>query len=192
MVHSPEQDAIDLRLVERCQRGHADAFRELVDRYQTRIFNMAYRMLHDREEAEDITQEAFLNVFRAIDSFKGDRFSPWIYKIASNLCLDRLRRRRLPTVSLDAPVNADMDVAREIADSTSLPEEEALSEALGVDIQRAIDSLPERYRVVTVLRHIEDLSYEEIAEVLGIPLGTVKTRLFRAREMLRARLSDSL
>jgi len=181
-----------LRLVERCQRGHADAFRELVDRYQARIFNMAYRMLHNREEAEDITQEAFLNVFRAIDSFKGDRFSPWIYKIASNLCLDHLRRRRLPTVSLDAPVNADMDVAREIADNTSLPEEEALSEALGIDIQRAIDSLPERYRVVTVLRHIEDLSYEEIAEVLGIPLGTVKTRLFRAREMLRERLSDSL
>lgn len=192
MAHSPEQDEIDLCLVERCQQGHADAFRELVDRYQARIFNMAYRMLHNREEAEDITQEAFLNVFRAIDSFKGDRFSPWIYKIASNLCLDYLRRRRLPTVSLDAPVKADMDVAREIADNTSLPEEEALSEALGLDIQRAIDSLPERYRVVTVLRHIEDLTYEEIAEVLGIPLGTVKTRLFRAREMLRARLGDSL
>lgn len=192
MAQDPRQDAIDLRLVESCQQGRMECFAELVERYRTRIYNMAYRMVHSREEAEDITQEAFLNVYRALGSFKGERFSPWIYKIASNLCLDYLRRRRPPMVSLDAPVGPEGDMQREVADETALPEEEALADALGSDVQRAIDSLPEKYRTVAVLRHIEDLAYEEIAEILSLPLGTVKTRLFRAREILRVRLADRL
>lgn len=167
-----------------------ERFGDLVARYHARIYNMAYRMLHSREEAEDITQETFLNVFRALDAFKGERFSPWVYKIASNLCLDYLRRRRPVMVSLDAPIGPDGDMSREIADETALPEEAALAGALGLDVQKAIDGLPPKYRTVVVLRHIEDLSYEEIAEVLGLPLGTVKTRLFRAREILRVSLSE--
>lgn len=190
MAQSPEQDAIDLRLVERCQQGRLEYFGGLVERYQTRIYNMAYRMLGNREEAEDVTQETFINVYRALRTFKGERFSPWIYKIASNLCLDQLRRRRPPTVSLDAPIGPEGDMPREIADDTELPEDVALAGVLGLDVQRAIDSLPEKYRTVVVLRHIEDLSYEEIADVLGLPLGTVKTRLFRARESLRVLLRD--
>ncbi len=174
----------------RCQEGHLEEFGDLVSRYQSRLYSMAYRMLHNHEEAEDVVQETFLNVYRALASFKGDRFSPWIYKIASNLCLDYLRRRRPGNVSLDAPVGPDGDIPREIADGTRLPEEAALAEALGLDVQRAIDTLPPKYRSVVVLRHVEDLAYEEIAEILVLPLGTVKTRLFRAREMLRVRLSD--
>jgi RNA polymerase sigma-70 factor (ECF subfamily) len=188
LPQTPDQDAVDLRLIELCQRGRLEHFGELLARYQARIYNMAYRMLHSREEAEDITQETFLNVYRALATFKGDRFSPWVYKIASNLCLDHLRRRRLNTVSLDAPVGPEGDMSREIADETQLPEEQALAEALGSDVQKAIDALPPKYRSVVVLRHIEDLAYEEIAVVLALPLGTVKTRLFRAREMLRIRL----
>lgn len=190
MAQSPEQDAVDLRLVERCQQGRLEHFGELVARYQTRIYNMAYRMVHSREEAEDITQETFLNVYRALGTFRGDRFSPWIYKIASNLCLDYLRRRRPATVSLDAPVGPEGDIPREIADETFLPEEAALIGSLGLDVQQAIDRLPDKYKSVLVLRHIEDLTYEEIAEILNLPLGTVKTRLFRARENLRQLLKD--
>jgi len=185
-----DSDAIDLELVASCQNGRMECFAELVERYQTRIYNLAYRMVLNREEAEDITQEAFLNVYRALDSFKGDRFSPWIYKIASNLCLDHLRRRRPPTVSIDAPVGPEGDMTREIADKTNQPEDEAMAADLGLDVQRAIGRLPEKYRTVAVLRHIEDLTYEEIAEILSLPLGTVKTRLFRAREMLRVHLAD--
>lgn len=190
MPQTPDQDRIDLSLIERCQKGHLESFGELVARYQMRLYNLAYRILHSHEEAEDVVQETFLNVFRALPNFKGDRFSPWVYKIASNLCLDFLRRRRPNTVSLDAPVGEDGEMIREIPDEAGLPEETALAEALGLDIQKAIDSLPPKYRAVIVLRHVEDLTYEEIADILNLPLGTVKTRLFRAREMLRARLAD--
>lgn len=190
MPQTPDQDRIDLRLIERCQQGHLEFFGELVARYQGRLYSLAYRMLHSHEEAEDVVQEAFLNVYRALATFRGERFSPWIYKIASNLCFDCLRRRRGNTVSLDAPVGPDGDMSREIADSTCLPEEAALADALGLDVQRAIDSLPPKYRSVVVLRHVEDLAYDEIADILALPLGTVKTRLFRAREILRGRLAD--
>lgn len=192
LPQASEQDQIDLRLIELCQQGHTEFFGDLVARYQTRIYNMAYRMLHSREEAEDITQETFLKVFRALATFKGDRFSPWIYKIASNLCLDYLRRRRPSTVSLDSPVGPDGDIPREIADETRLLEDTVLAGALGFDVQRAIDALPPKYRTVVVLRHIEDLTYEEIADILALPLGTVKTRLFRAREILRLRLAEKV
>ncbi|RJQ08627.1 MAG: sigma-70 family RNA polymerase sigma factor [Bacillota bacterium] len=190
MSQPSDQDRTDLVLVERCQQGQVEYFGDLVARYQSRIYNMAYRILHNREEAEDITQETFLNVYRALDSFKGDRFSPWIYKIASNLCLDYLRRRRPSVVSLDAPVGPDGDITREMADETRSPEDAALADALGSHVQRAIDSLPPKYRAVVVLRHMQDLAYEEIADALGLPLGTVKTRLFRAREILRVRLAE--
>jgi len=186
------QDPIDLELVVSCQNGRMECFSELVDRYQARIYNVAYRMVHNREEAEDITQETFINVYRALDTFKGNRFSPWIYKIASNLCLDHLRRRKPATVSIDAPIGPEGDMTREIAGETGRPEDETMTAALGLDIQRAIDRLPEKYRTVTVLRHIEDLTYDEIAEALSLPLGTVKTRLFRAREMLRTHLAETL
>ena len=191
MPQSPEQDRMDLRLLERCRQGHLEAFGDLVSRYQSRIHTLAYRMLHSREEAEDVTQETFLNVYRALGTFQGERFSPWIYKIASNLCLDFLRRRRHSTVSLNAPIGPEGDIPREIADETQLPEDVALAGALGLDVQRAIDALPPKYRTVIVLRHIEDLTYEEIAEIMVLPLGTVKTRLFRAREILRVSLARS-
>jgi RNA polymerase sigma-70 factor (ECF subfamily) len=190
LPQTPDQDQIDLRLIDLCQRGRLEHFGELVARYQSRIYNMAYRMVHCREEAEDITQETFLNVYRALATFQGERFSPWIYRIASNLCFDHLRRRRLPTISLDAPVGPHGHMPREIADAGPLPEEQALADALGSDVQRVIDGLPPRYRSVVVLRHIEDLTYEEIAAILEVPLGTVKTRLFRAREMLKNRLAN--
>jgi RNA polymerase sigma-70 factor (ECF subfamily) len=173
-------------LAERCQSGDAEAFGQLVERYKKRVFNLALRMLRNHDDAEDIAQETFLHVFRAIRSFRIDqRFSTWIYKVASNLCIDLLRRRRHPTVSLDAPLRDSEDLHREIPDWSSAPSEVYDHVELHTDLQRVIDRLPPRYRLVIVLRHTQDLSYEEIAAITEMPLGTVKTRLFRAREIMR-------
>lgn len=180
----------DESLVARCQAGDLSAFPILVERYKDPIYNLAYRMLRQREEAEDAAQEAFLHVFRSLGRFSTDqRFSPWIYKIASNLCLDRLRKRRGVVLSLDAPVSAESDVARELPDWRDNPERAAENTELKSTVQAAVEGLPERYRMIVILRHMHDLSYEEIAEATGLPLGTVKTRLFRARELLRHVLS---
>ncbi|MDQ7793462.1 MAG: sigma-70 family RNA polymerase sigma factor [bacterium] len=178
----------DEHLIRRAQDGDTAAFAELVRRYQDRIHNLAYRMLSRREEAEDVAQETFLHVYRSMASFRGERFSSWVYKIASNLCLDYLRKHRARLLSLDAPAEAESDLHREIPDSGHLPEDLVTQAELAGDVQRAIATLPPKYRLVVVLRHFYDLSYEEIVQVSNLPLGTVKTRLFRARDLLRKRL----
>lgn len=173
-------------LAKQSQDGDLDAFTELVDRYKTRVFNLALRMLRNRFDAEDIAQETFLHVFRALASFRTDqRFSTWLYKIASNLCIDLLRRRRHPTVSLDAPLRDSEELHREIPDYSTAPDEAYARIELHGDLQAVIERLPPRYRLVVVLRHAHDLSYDEIAGITDMPLGTVKTRLFRAREIMR-------
>jgi RNA polymerase sigma-70 factor (ECF subfamily) len=185
----PERALLDEELVRRSRQGDQNAFAQLVTGYRDKIYNLGYRMLGHREEAEDITQETFLHIYRALDSFRlGERFSPWIYKIASNLCLDRLRRLRRGVTSLDAPVSPDGDAPQQVADWSQAPERMYEASEMRADTQQAIDSLPPKYRVVVVLRHLHDMAYDEMAKVLGIPQGTVKTRLFRAREILRRQL----
>ena len=185
-----KQPVADEELLRLSRGGNNDAFAALVQRYQDKIYNLAYRMLSgNREEAEDVTQEAFLNAYRAMDSFRlEERFSPWIYKIASNLSLDRLRKARHPTISLDEPVGPDGDMPQQIADWSNSPDRVYETTAMREETQEAIAGLPPKYKVVVVLRHLHDLSYDEIADVLSIPQGTVKTRLFRAREILRRKL----
>jgi len=170
--------------------GSEDAFEELVIRFKDRFFNLAYRMLSQRQEAEDVVQEAFLNIYRSRASFRaGEKFSTWGYRIASNLCIDRLRKKKVQMVSIDAPFNDDADSEpRQIADGSPSPEAIVVERALAAEIQRVIDTLPPKYRLIVVLRHVEDLSYDEIVSVTGLPLGTVKNRLFRARELLRRKL----
>jgi len=180
----------DEDLVRQSRQGVESAFVELVGRYKDKIYNLAYRMLGNREEAEDVAQETFLHTFRALDSFRvEERFSPWIYKIASNLCLDRLRKYRYSVTSLDEPIGPDGDIPQQVADWSSSPDKVYEVNELRADTQHAISGLPPKYKVVVVLRHLHDMSYDEIARVLNIPQGTVKTRLFRAREILRRRLS---
>lgn len=173
-------------LMGRAQMGDVRAFADLVERYKDPMFNLAFRMLRDRQEAEDIAQETFLHVFRALGRFQaGERFSPWIYRIATNLCLDKLRRSKGVSISLDAPKGPEADVYLQVVDPGDGPEEALELSELKGDVQKAVDALPERYRAIVILRHLHDRSYEEIAQIVDLPLGTVKTRLFRAREILR-------
>lgn len=176
-------------LVRMCLEGEMRAFTDLVERYKEPIYNLAYRMLRHREDAEDIAQEVFLHVYRSLDRFDlSQRFSPWIYRIASNLCLDKLRKNRGVTISLDAPLDEDGGLYRQVPDPAGGPAELTEQSETRMEIQDAIDALPEKYRLIVILRHTHDLAYEEISESLGLPLGTVKTRLFRAREILRRHL----
>ncbi|MEW6723782.1 MAG: sigma-70 family RNA polymerase sigma factor [Bacillota bacterium] len=178
----------DEELAAQVQRGDLTAFTGLVERYKDRLYNLGYRMLRNPSDAEEIAQEAFLHVFRAIQSFQTDqRFSAWCYRIASNLCIDRLRRRPDTRVSLDEPVTSS-DLYFQLADTNPLPDAQVEAGELREEIQRAIGALPPKYRLVVVFRHVDDLSYEEIAQITELPMGTVKTRLFRAREILRRSL----
>lgn len=175
----PPQEGSDEYWVE-VARHRPEAFAELVQRYQNRMFSYAQRMTGSREDAQDLTQETFIRVYNHLDSFRTDeRFSPWIYRIATNLCLNHLKRRkRAAALVLDPSRQGPPDGPEAILEEH---EERRV-------LQEAILGLPEHYRVVILLRHVEELSYEEIAQALEMPLGTVKTRLFRARELLQEQL----
>lgn len=184
-------------LVERSKQGHTLAFDQLVNLYKDRIYNYVARMVHDPIEAEDIAQEAFVKAYRNLPSFRGaSTFQTWLYRIASNLTIDsvRRRRRRENTCSLDAPLDTDEgQMAREQEDaSTPGPVRDLETAELQRQVHRAITQLSPKLRSVVVLYELQGLSYEEIADILGCPLGTVKSRLFNARMELRQRLQDIL
>jgi RNA polymerase sigma-70 factor (ECF subfamily) len=172
--------------------GTTSAYNGLVTRYQRQVYNLAYRMLGNAEDAGDLVQETFLRAYGALASFRQDAsFLTWLYKIASNLCIDQLRSRKARSaLSLDVELEEGREPA---ADSRNCsPEELSIRDSVQDVVQRAITNLPEKYRVVVVMRHLQDMSVEEIANVLEMPTGTVKTHLFRAREMLRGRLRSVL
>jgi RNA polymerase sigma-70 factor, ECF subfamily len=184
------QDLPDDELITLCKARDEDAFATLLERYKSRVFTLAYRMLGQREEAEDVAQEAFIHVYRAIDSFRvGDKFSSWIYRITSNLCIDHLRRRKHREISMDAPVDPEGEIKREYPDKARGPEGQVIDKEFKTALEKAILSLSPAYRSVVVLRHVHNLAYEEIARTLDLPLGTVKTRLFRAREILKRKVT---
>ncbi len=178
--------ASDEDLILRAQRGDTAAFGDLVRRHQDRVFNLAYRMTSDRDMAADVTQDAFLRAFRALPKLREtQRFSSWLLKIVSNLSLDAVQAKS--TVSLDALLE---DGDEYLPISSSDPEGALDSVIADEAIAAALDKVAPVYRQVLVLRHIEDLPYEKIAEILDLPLGTVKTRLFRGREQLRLHLTQ--
>jgi RNA polymerase sigma-70 factor (ECF subfamily) len=186
----------DRDLVTRCQKSQPAAFDELVRRYQDRVFNIAFRMLREREVAEEIAQDVFVSVYQHIEGFQGNsKFSTWLFRVVANHCHNKskyLRRRKHKQQdSLDAPIEGeDGDLKRELPDDPGRsPEELATRRKMNEAIQEAISHLDEDHRVIVLLRDVEDMSYEEIGEVLGLPEGTVKSRLHRARNELRARLS---
>ncbi|HWJ03853.1 MAG TPA: sigma-70 family RNA polymerase sigma factor [Verrucomicrobiae bacterium] len=177
----------DEELAVRATGGDKEAFAEIVRRYEKPIFALAYRMLGNREDARDIAQEAFLKAYRALATFKeNSRFSPWLYSIANNLCIDFLRRKGRNNLSLDEPMpeGGERQVAGGVDPAIDLERKETQ-----VQVRKALEHLPDKFKNILVLRHMQELSYEEIAEALGISVSLVKTHLFRAREALRKQIS---
>ena len=176
----------DSELVSRSQRGDLGAFNIIVERYQTQVFNLVARMLGNRTWAEDVTQDAFISVYRAIGKFRGGVLRAWLLRIASNASRDMLRsHRRRREESLDQSL---LDTGFQVASSEESPEQQALRGELGAEIQRAILDLPEDQRAVLVLVDVQGLSYVEASEATGASLGTVKSRLNRARARVRDHL----
>jgi RNA polymerase sigma-70 factor (ECF subfamily) len=175
-------------LVRQAMAGRRQAFNDLVECYQRRLYNYCYRMVGNADDASDVTQEAFVRAWRNLGGFRaGEPFSPWLYRIAHNLCVDHLRRK--PTaLSLDV----EMEEGRDPADTAESPESALESSETRRAIQSAIADLPEKYRAVMLLRHGQGMSLDEISEALGLPLNTVKVHLFRAREQMRSRLAGVL
>lgn len=172
----------DELLVEQIKKGNQGTFYRLVQRYQGTVYSLCYRMAGDAQEAEDLAQEAFLRFYRTLNSFQpGARLRPWLHKITANVCLDALRKRRVATLPLDELMEGENHPSTPHRDE--LPEDAYLCSETQRDVQSALLQLPGEYRVVLVLRYLEDLSYQEIAEVLDVPLTTVETRLFRAKKM---------
>ncbi|HLI71478.1 MAG TPA: sigma-70 family RNA polymerase sigma factor [Ktedonobacteraceae bacterium] len=178
---SIEQD--DAQLVTASKNGDQDAFSLLVQRYQRRVFNLVFRMLQNYEEASEITQEAFLAAWQGLPSFRGEaRFSTWLYRIAYNCALKQLGQRRREQ-ELHLALQADLE--SDDSDQKMSQAEQLDNQAL---VQEQLSQLPPKYRIVLILRHLQDMTYEEMAEVLTMPIGTIKTHLFRARNLLKERL----
>jgi RNA polymerase sigma-70 factor (ECF subfamily) len=189
---SEEVDS-DLLLVERALDGELPAFEQLVSRYQNRITAYAARMLNDHDEAEDVAQEAFIKAYRSLDSFRGaSSFSTWLYRITTNLCIDRARKRkRSPqqAYSLDEPFDKDEDRGgRDVPDVTAEPSRGVERDELRQQVRLTVAEMPDKLRQVLVMCDIQGMAYEQIAQVLDCPIGTVKSRLFHARADLARRL----
>ncbi|MBB4634930.1 sigma-70 family RNA polymerase sigma factor [Longimicrobium terrae] len=184
----------DHELVTRAQQGSEKAYRELLGRYERPVFSIIYRMIRDREQAEDLAQETFVRVFNHIDRYDPKyKFSSWIFKIATNLTIDHIRRKELNTVSIDGSRNATTAEQIEATAITIIspdenPEELLEAKELGEEIEEAIGRLRPEYRAAILLRHVEGREYQEIAEIMALPLGTVKTYIHRGRNELRETL----
>jgi RNA polymerase sigma-70 factor (ECF subfamily) len=179
----------DVELVELALAGSEEAFRLLVVRYERPLFSLVVRMVRDAALAEDLAQEAFVRAFRALRHFDRSRkFSSWLFKIAHNLTIDHLRRRTLDTESLETPLGSgdgERTLESKLADDDALQPDRYVEQGdLTVALERAIAALRPEYREVILLRFVEGLAYQEIAEILSVPLGTVKTNIHRARKEL--------
>ncbi|MDI6840043.1 MAG: sigma-70 family RNA polymerase sigma factor [bacterium] len=177
----------DSTLVKKAKRHDFKAFEELVNRYETKVYNLAYKMLGSREDAKDVLQDTFMSAFKSLDRFKEkSSFSTWIYRIATNACLMKFRERKPQIVSLD---DRPFTTSKEIMDWSKNPAAILEHEELKRVMDRMIKSLPAQYRTVFVLRDVEGLSNSQTAKVLRISIGAVKSRLHRARLYLREKLS---
>lgn len=181
-----DQEQDDTALVIASKGGDQDAFAQLVQRHQRRVFNLVFRMLQHYEEANEVTQETFLAAWQGLSSFRGDaRFSTWLYRIAYNCCLKQIeQRKRDKELQLAAQAGYLLDQVSK--------EEHTYAQLEAYDCQKLVHEhlslLPAKYRIVLVLRHLQEMTYEEMAEILTMPIGTIKTHLFRARNLLKERL----
>jgi RNA polymerase sigma-70 factor (ECF subfamily) len=181
-----EQD--DLLLVAASKNGDQEAFAQLVQRYQRLVFNLVYRMLQQYEEATEITQETFLAAWQGLPSFRGDaRFPTWLYRIAYNCSLKQLELRKR-----DRALQVALEAERTLGNANDEQRENAELDARDRQllVQEHLSHLPTKYRIVLILRHLQEMTYEEMAEILTMPIGTIKTHLFRARNLLKERLQS--
>lgn len=181
-------------LIERSRRGDRAAFDQLVAKHQQRAYQYAFRLTRDPEEAADVVAESFIRMFKALENFKGDSaFTTWMYRIATNCFLDiRKKKRSKPAVSLEATVQTnDGEVTYQFEDNSASPHEEAERSEAMTAVQKAVEMLPDYQRAIIIMYHADMQSYEEIAETLKLPIGTVKSRLNRARLSLRSLLEPA-
>jgi RNA polymerase sigma-70 factor (ECF subfamily) len=173
-------------LIARSLKQDHDAFGQLIDRYAAMVVNLAYRMVGDRTDAEDLAQETFLAAFKALPTFRADsKFSTWLYRIAANKCRDWLRAKRPAPVDLDA-----VDQRHEPVIESSTPERLLSQQQVADHLERAIQRLPALYREAFVLKHVEGLSYEEMEDVLGVSADTLKMRVYKGRVQLSRELAE--
>lgn len=182
----------ELQCIKKAAQGDASAFEELVVRYREQVYRLCLRMSGNAEDAADLTQEAFVKVWKNLDSFQFDAaFSTWLYRLTSNCCLDFLRsRKRRPTVSLTMETEEEDEQTIELPDDRPTPEEAAILKEERENLRLAMQTIDPEQRQILTLRVVNDLSYTDIAQVLGIREGTVKSRLSRARESLRKKLTE--
>jgi RNA polymerase sigma-70 factor, ECF subfamily len=189
----------DLTLVQRVRSGDQRAFKQLVERYQRKVYAVAYGMLKDKEEARDVAQEAFVKVYKYLDHFKGDAsFYTWLYRITANICIDQMRKKgtsRGDAVEFDETIATDTAEANIGALGSKLgtnPQKAMLRKELAEKIEAALQEVPEKHREILLMREVEGMSYEDLAKVLGIPKGTVMSRLFHARLKVQKILNEYL
>lgn len=176
----------DFKLVSKARMGDQKAFADLMHRYKDSIYFMALKMVNNKEDAMDLTVETFAKAFEKLDKYQPDyAFSTWLFRVGTNNCIDFIRKKKLSTTSINSMVDDDGDDRpMQIKSDTLNPEEVSMKKEQTQLLKLLIDSLPQRYRNLIVLRYFDELSYEEIAEQLDLPLGTVKAQLFRARFLL--------
>ncbi len=181
----------DLKTIRRCKRGEEAAFAEILDRYRGAIYNLCYRMTRNAEDARDLGQEVFIKVFSLLDRFDENyAFSSWLFRIATNHCIDHLRRNRLRFLSLEGSVGQDgEEYELQLPDAGPGPDAVLQRKQVLERLGEVINELPPHYKAITLLRHDQQLSYEEIAEILSLPLGTVKARIHRARRQIQQLLA---
>ena len=185
--------SLDELLVERAKRGDVEAFEQLIGQHQKTVYNIAYRLTGNHEDASDVAQEAFIRAYSSLAEFRGDSsFATWLYRIVNNACLDELRKRKRQRLTyIDESVTMDDgEMSRQIADTADGPEQALERVEIQRAVQESISTLDDEYRVVLVMRDIQGYSYNEIAESLGINLGTVKSRLNRARNALKEKFGS--
>ncbi|MCK4656684.1 MAG: sigma-70 family RNA polymerase sigma factor [candidate division Zixibacteria bacterium] len=190
MADRPGLQEQDDQLIASALQGDQKAYEALLARHNKAIFHVVMKIVRNREEAQDLVQETFMKAFNALASYRSEyRFSTWLYKIAANCAIDFIRKKRIEALSLDKPIETkDGRVEFEVPDSSWNPEQDLVRKQKLKSIEEAIDSLPDKYREVIIYRHKDDKPYEEIADILKVPVGTVKARIFRARELLKKKL----
>lgn len=190
--HASQSSIEDAHLVQLAVAGDEKAYEKLVNKYHNALYYHLLKLVKDREILEDLIQEVFAKAFSNIGSYNSDyAFSTWLYRIATNHAIDYLRKKKLKTLSLNEPIQThEGEMAIDVPDSTYETDKAVMRRQRKNIIHEAIRNLPEKYRVVIEMRHIEEKSYQEIAELLDLPLGTVKAHIFRARELLYKYLKD--
>lgn len=197
MSSKAQEVAIDRILVDRFKNGDQSAFDEMVSRYWDRIYSMVHQLLRNTQDAEEVTQDAFIRAHRGLVNFRGDSaFSTWLYQIATNLARNRYwywwRRKRDKTISFEQPIGPEGEgtFADIIPAEVETPDDITVTQEFVDRIGHAMEKLGAKHREILILRNVKNLSYEEIAEILGISVGTVKSRIARARESLRSKLGE--